>query len=220
MAKETRVAVQKGGIRKYDFEQPRQVMHMAAVLKKHVVDNKLFNEIKGKNYVQVEGWQFAGGLIGTMPRIVAVEELSTGKWKAEAEIVEVKTGKILSRGFAICSKLESKKKDFDEYAILSMAQTRAIGKAYRNILAWVMKLAGYEGTPAEEMQKYAQSTASTETEYEKAVQFIENAKTEKTLMNALDRVQESDKFTLDEKKDLERKISGRIDTLHEEKNKK
>ena len=32
-----------------------------------------------------------------------------------------------------------------------MAQTRAIGKAYRNLLAWLMKAAGFEATPAEEM---------------------------------------------------------------------
>ncbi len=39
----------------------------------------------------------------------------------------------------------------DEYAILSMAQTRAVGKAFRNQLAWLMKAAGFEATPAEEM---------------------------------------------------------------------
>ena len=32
-----------------------------------------------------------------------------------------------------------------------MAQTRAISKAYRNILAWIIRAAGYEPTPAEEM---------------------------------------------------------------------
>ena len=34
---------------------------------------------------------------------------------------------------------------------MSMAQTRAIGKAYRNCLAWIIRAAGYEPTPAEEM---------------------------------------------------------------------
>ena len=33
-----------------------------------------------------------------------------------------------------------------------MAQTRAIGKAYRNIIGWVIKLSGYEPTPAEEVK--------------------------------------------------------------------
>ena len=41
-----------------------------------------------------------------------------------------------------------------------MAQTRAIGKAYRNVIGWVMKLAGYEATPSEEMAKMGEvSTA-------------------------------------------------------------
>jgi len=34
-----------------------------------------------------------------------------------------------------------------------MAQTRAIGKAYRNKIGFIMKLAGFQGTPAEEMKK-------------------------------------------------------------------
>jgi hypothetical protein len=140
----------------YALAQPRQMVDMASVLKQHVVDQKLYTPIQGKNYVHVEGWQFAGGLLGTFPRVVAIENLSTGsetKWKAEVEIVNLKDGSVLSRGFAVCSSKESKKKGFDEYAILSMAQTRAIGKAYRNVIGWVMKLAGYEGTPAEEMTK-------------------------------------------------------------------
>ncbi|MGY3406080.1 hypothetical protein ACVWZV_002193 [Bradyrhizobium sp. GM5.1] len=140
----------------YALSQPNQIVAMADVLKKHVVDQKLYTAIQGKNYVHVEGWQFAGGLLGTFPRVIAIENLSTGnetKWKAEVEIVNLKDGSVLSRGFAICSSKESKKKSFDEYAILSMAQTRAIGKAYRNVIGWVMKLAGYEATPSEEMSK-------------------------------------------------------------------
>src|SRR6185369_14512327 len=43
------------------------------------------------------------------------------------------------------------KRRFDEYAIASMAQTRAIGKGFRNLLGWLMKAAGVEATPAEEM---------------------------------------------------------------------
>lgn len=34
---------------------------------------------------------------------------------------------------------------------MSMAQTRATGKAFRNVLAWAIRAAGYEPTPAEEM---------------------------------------------------------------------
>ena len=140
----------------YNLNSPVQMAGMANVLKNYIIKNNLSVQIVGRDYVMVEGWQYAGGLLGTFPRIVEVKNLSTGqeiKWQAQAEIVNVKTGKVISTGFAICSKKESKKATFDEYAILSMAQTRAIGKAFRNVIGWVIKFAGYESTPSEEMVK-------------------------------------------------------------------
>jgi len=101
----------------------------------------------------VEGWQFAGGILGALPRITEVTQIAPNKWLAKAEIINQKNQAVLSVGYALCSKEEMKKKTFDEYAILSMAQTRAIGKAYRNLIGWVIKAAGYESTPAEEMIK-------------------------------------------------------------------
>src|SRR5207244_13274999 len=41
--------------------------------------------------------------------------------------------------------------DAKDYALLSMAQTRATSKAMGNALRWVFKLAGYEGASSEEM---------------------------------------------------------------------
>lgn len=73
------------------------------------------------------------------------------KYMAKCEVRNINSGQLVATGIAICSNFEHSKKRFDEYAILSMAQTRAIGKAYRNLLAWLMKAAGFEATPAEEM---------------------------------------------------------------------
>lgn len=143
-------------IKKYELDKPDEIVKMSIVLKNHIVSQKLYTNIQGRNYVHVEGWQFAGSLLGIIPRIVQVENLSIGKvykWKADSEIVNTKNGEIIARGFAICSSDELKKKSFDEYAVLSMAQTRAIGKAYRNVIGWIMKLSGYESTPAEEIMR-------------------------------------------------------------------
>ncbi len=156
MSKKT--AIQKVKDQTYAIDKPSQMTQMAKILKDHIVKNNLYAAIKEKNYVMVEGWQFAGGLMGLFPRIVKVESIGKDKWLAQAEIVNQKTQAVISTGFAICSKEESKKASFDEYAILSMAQTRAIGKAFRNLLGWVMKLAGYEATPAEEMKKGPEGT--------------------------------------------------------------
>lgn len=174
VAKQNQLEIKKGG---YDLSAPVEMISMATVLKNHVVKQKLYSPIQGKNYVHVEGWQFAGGLMGTFPRVVSVENLSTDtekKWRADVEIVRLKDGDVVSRGFAVCSSKESKKAKFDEYAILSMAQTRAIGKAYRNVIGWVMKAAGYEGTPSEEMTSVGdtprEATAKAEKEEEVAAE--------------------------------------------------
>jgi hypothetical protein len=89
-----------------------------------------------------------------MPIITDTKDLSnetTIKYMATCEVRNINTGNVVATGIALCSNAEKTKRYFDEYAILSMAQTRAIGKAYRNLLAWLMKAAGFEATPAEEM---------------------------------------------------------------------
>lgn len=153
------VRTSQKAIRKYNLNSPGQIVKMANTVKAYVVKNKLYVPIKNKNYVMVEGWQFAGGLLGFSPNINSVKDLTPEKsknykWFAHAQIIRNKDDKVIGSGFALCSKEESKKKSFDEYAILSMAQTRAIGKAFRNLIGWIMKLAGYEPTPAEEMKNF------------------------------------------------------------------
>lgn len=127
-------------------------------LMKYVEDNNLVVNIAGKKYLQVEAWQFTGSQLNLTAIVTDIQDVTTEsagkpvpKYKATVEVIHNPTGQLVSRGFALCSKAESKKSGFDEYAVASMAQTRAIGKAYRNILAWLPKLAGYEGTPAEEI---------------------------------------------------------------------
>lgn len=149
------------GQRNFQLGAFSQMQGMAIQLKQHILSQKLSVSISGKDYVQVEGWQFAGGLMGLYPKIVSVQDLSTEKekkWRADVEIFRVKDGKVVGFGTALCSNAETKKKSFDEYAVLSMAQTRAIGKAYRNLIGWVMKLAGYESTPSEEMASVVKET--------------------------------------------------------------
>lgn len=74
-------------------------------------------------------------------------------YECECKLVSLQTGREIGYGAAICTNAETKKAEFDEYAIASMSQTRAIGKAFRNLLGYVMNAAGYEATPAEEMEE-------------------------------------------------------------------
>lgn len=132
------------------------------LLGEFVKSNNLSANIAGKNFIMVEGWQFVGAQLGLTDVVISCDEVTDPstigeakketKYRAVVEIVN-QQGTVVSRGFAWCSNNESKKKSFDEYAIASMAQTRAIGKAYRNILSWIVKMAGYEATPAEEIDR-------------------------------------------------------------------
>lgn len=138
----------------YDLAKPAQTLQLASELQRFVKEQKLTVNIKGKNYPLVESWQFAGSQLGLIPIIQSVTDLSTDKevkYQAIVDVIRLSDNSVISRGFAICSNKEANKRQWDEYAICSMAQTRATGKAFRNILSWLMKAAGFEATPAEEM---------------------------------------------------------------------
>ena len=123
---------------------------IATVLAKVINDRKLFTVINGKKYVQVDGWNTLGGMIGVLPRETKSEKIDNG-YLAFVELVRTTDGMIIGGASAICTREEKNWGKRDEYAIKSMATTRATGKAYRLGFSWIMNLAGYESTPAEEM---------------------------------------------------------------------
>jgi hypothetical protein len=138
----------------YELINKDSMLQLSNELSKLIKEKGLSSNIQGKQFVNVEGWQFAGASLGLMPIITDTKDLSnenTIKYMATCEVRNINTGLVVATGIALCSNAEKTKRYFDEYAILSMAQTRAIGKAYRNLLAWLMKAAGFEATPAEEM---------------------------------------------------------------------
>lgn len=138
----------------FDLSQPNQSMQVAEILQRFVKEKNLTANIKGKQYPLVEAWLFAGSQLGLYPLLISTENLSDEKevkYMATVEVRRISDDKIMSRGVAVCTNKEFSKKSFDEYAILSMAQTRAEGKAFRMLLSWIMKAAGFEATPAEEM---------------------------------------------------------------------
>lgn len=152
MAKTSEIATKQEQV---ELNTPNQILEFATSLKKMIVQNKLYTDIKGKNYVNVEGWQIAGAFTGTYPIVEKVEQIPTAnpkeyKYRAEVSLRD-KDNNVVGYGVALCSNKEHGKTGFDEYAVASMAQTRAVGKAYRMKIGWLLKVAGYETTPAEEM---------------------------------------------------------------------
>jgi hypothetical protein len=139
----------------YDIAKSDETLDLAKDLAKFIKENKLSTQVQGKEFVNVEGWQYAGSRLGIVPIVEHVINVSSEhelKYQAKVTLFDMRSQHTVGAGFAVCSNKEAGRKFYQEFAIASMAQTRAIGKAYRNILAWIIRAAGYEPTPAEEME--------------------------------------------------------------------
>lgn len=62
-----------------------------------------------------------------------------------------KDGVVVGAGSSRCTRLEESWRVKPDYALEGMAQTRAIGRSMATPGRWIVTLAGYNGTPAEEM---------------------------------------------------------------------
>ena len=89
--------------------------------------------------------------MGVFPHIQWTRPLEDGGgWEARCE-VKRPDGAVLGAAEAQCGMDEQMWAGRSRSARRSMAQTRATSKAMRVVFSWVMTLAGYEATPAEEM---------------------------------------------------------------------
>jgi hypothetical protein len=109
----------------------------------------LFKKIGPKEHVLVEGWTLCGSLVGVFPVTVWTRQIGSG-WEARVEARTI-SGAIVGSAEAMCTREEVRWRDAADYAIRSMAQTRATSKAMRLPLGFIISLAGFEPTPAEEM---------------------------------------------------------------------
>ncbi len=108
-------------------------------------------DISGKKYVQSEGWLVLSALCQLDPVVRWTKRLDNPDgFEAMAELRNA-AGDVIASAEAQCDRDESKWRKADNHAIRSMAQTRAISKCIKSKLAFVVALAGYATTPAEEV---------------------------------------------------------------------
>lgn len=131
---------------------------VATPLAKFIKNRNLSVRLGNKDYVLAEGFQALGVMMGVTPHEVSVEDRD-GIFTATVELRRVNDGKALARASAECGSDDEKDKwgkptwaNRPRYARRSMAITRATAKAGRMAFGWVMLMAGYQATPAEEMQ--------------------------------------------------------------------
>lgn len=150
---------------------------VAAQALKDVVSQKLHPVMmNGEQYLEYEDLQLLGQFYGYTAKThdaVPVEINNVTGFKAYADLVDFRTGLVVGGAEAYCMRDEPKwntrtvyewQGEGDDrhrvavgeeavpfYQLASMAQTRAGAKALRNRLSWVVVLAGYRPTPAEEI---------------------------------------------------------------------
>jgi hypothetical protein len=126
-------------------EVTRRANALASVIEKQ----KLAVLISGRKYVRVEGWTCLGALAGVFPICVWSRPLENG-WESRVE-ARTLTGAIVGAAEAMCLRSERSWASRDDFSLRSMSQTRATSKALRAPLGFIMALAGFEATPAEEV---------------------------------------------------------------------
>lgn len=125
--------------------------------------DKLIDIVKQNNWairlgsgehLKYEAWQTVGKYFNCTVATGESEIVKIGDvdgFKAKAWVTDNKTGIKVGEAEAYCMRDESNWKAKPTFQLASMAQTRAGSKALRQMFGFVVALAGYNPTPAEEM---------------------------------------------------------------------
>lgn len=117
-----------------------------------------------EQYLEFEDWQVLGRFYGITARVDSSTYVEFGDahgFEAHASAILNPSEQIISAAEALCLDDERNWSGKPLYQLRSMAQTRACAKALRNTLAWVVVLAGYKPTPAEEISPEMQGEQQT-----------------------------------------------------------
>jgi hypothetical protein len=128
---------------------------IADELSKIVRSKNLVKRIGSSDHVLVDAWCLLGSMLGVFPatewtRPVLNEECQKIGWEARV-VARTRDGAMVGAAEAECLRSEKTWQGREDYALRSMAQTRATSKALRQPLGFVVHLAGFNATPAEEM---------------------------------------------------------------------
>jgi len=159
LAAEPKAEVRLGSL---SISNPTELVKRASELATALADiintQNLYSIIKNKKtgkalkYVKCEGWTTMGAMLGVVPMEDYCRRLPDNKgFEAKINLVRVGDGGMVGSASAECTSDEANWSSRDSYSLRSMALTRATSKAFRLSFSWIMKLAGYEATPAEEM---------------------------------------------------------------------
>ena len=108
----------------------------------------------GETYLENEDWLTVARFYGVTSRIRSTNYIEYGDvrgFEATAEAYLVGSGDVISTSESMCLDDEPNWTKKPLFQLRSMAQTRASSRVLRQVFGWVVVLAGYKATPAEEM---------------------------------------------------------------------
>jgi hypothetical protein len=124
---------------------------VASALVDVIRDRGLVVKIHGREHLTAEAWTTLGGMLGVVPVVEWTRQLEDGTgWEARVE-ARTLDGRIVGAAESMCTRAEPTWRKREEFALRSMAQTRAIGRALRAPLGQIVRLAGYDPAGAEEL---------------------------------------------------------------------
>lgn len=139
-----------------DFEASIQdATEKASILKGIVQSQNLSVRLQQTEHLKVEAWITIGKGYGYTAKSES-ELIRDGSGnvegaKAKATVLDA-NGMAVGGADSYCFFSEPGKEGNSVSQIAGMAQTRAVGRAFRELLSWVVVLAGYSATPLEEME--------------------------------------------------------------------
>ena len=142
----------------------QRMSDIASVLVDVIKDRRLYARISGHEHITAEGWTTLGGMLGVVPVVCWTKPNESGDGYLARVEARTLDGRVVGAAESECSRAERRWKTADPYAIRSMAQTRAIGRALRAPLGQIVVLAGYDPTGAEEIPTLDGSATRTEPE--------------------------------------------------------
>ncbi len=149
---------------------PKEVVKMATeqanALADIVEEKKLYTVISGKKYLLAEAWETIGAFnsVHAVPEYVRALIEGDDTIGYEAKVNLMKHGEIVGAGIMTCGfeefPCQGKQGMAKHKAAMSAAQTWATSKAYRLNFSYVVVLAGFQPTPAEEMDEVGGGSSS------------------------------------------------------------
>lgn len=143
----------------HEMVPPKEVMRYAQAAAREIVDvarsGKLLANVGGREYPLTECMTLIGRMTGHTVTVEWCRKVPADwgigdGWEARALVLD-QNGREVAAAESMCLRSERAWSKRDEFAVRSMAQTRASGKALRLALGYIVTLAGWEALPAEEI---------------------------------------------------------------------